>query len=467
MTELHLAMSSETHRRLTTLLLRNAPEEEICFALVAPSTGYARRTLIVREIIEPQPHERSVHGNVSFSAPFVNRAIDAAIDAQLGLALVHSHPFGSGFQSPSPDDIRAERRTLEVAAAMLPRLPVLGAILAGDGSVSCREYRFGPDGVVATTSAATRIVGPHLRIQSPGRAVQGPRPEHASHIGMLGAEGQQVLARTSALVVGGGSVGSWVAIQLARLGVGRIGVLDYDEIERKNLNRLASEPADVGKLKVDVLDREVRRASTADGFVFERHVASIVEAEGVRHVPDYDVVFSCADSHWSRQVIDYAAYAHLVPVIDGGTAINSRGGSFQTASCRAQPAGPGRGCLCCGGAYDPAAIGEEMADLVVPHYGNEAGQLGGEPSVIALNMVLAGYEVLRFMEIVLGVAGQEQLRVQRFDYREGDTSTHDVECADRCPRRAAEGRGDLIMLPVGVDPRFARKKDAWHSASRS
>ena len=63
---------------------------------------------------------------------------------------------------------------------------------------------------------------------------------------MFGAAGQHILQASKVAVVGLGGVGSLVAEQLARLGVGNIVLIDPDEIESSNLSRV------VGATRVDV-----------------------------------------------------------------------------------------------------------------------------------------------------------------------------------------------------------------------
>lgn len=464
--QLHFAVDEATHGQLTRLLLRNAPHEEVCFALIYASSGARRRTLIIHSIIEPDPTERAVHGNVSFSAPFVNRAIDAAVEAGAGLALIHSHPFGTCFQSPSRDDLVAEARTLETACFALPGKPVAGAILAGDGTLSGREYLFAVPGArpKLIESTATRVVGPHLRMQyrekAPALAMSAV---HASHVGMFGAAGQAALARLRIGIVGLGSVGALINFQLSRLGMGCIGGLDYDDVEWRNLNRLPAYPEDAERRrsKLAVAEREARRAATCANFSFEANDVSIVEAEGVRRALDYDLLFSAADSHWSRQVLNVLSYAHLIPIIDGGTGIHAdEDFSFQAASFRVQVAGPKRGCLACGGAFDPAEVAEEMAGLVLPHYAGKAGAAIGAPSVIPLNMALAGLQVLRFMEVVLGISGTRELARQRFDFMGGDVQLEVIACSPGCSSSAILARGDSARLPTGVDHRYRKAKAA-------
>ena len=53
----------------------------------------------------------------------------------------------------------------------------------------------------------------------------------------IGVLGQKKLLKSSVLIVGAGGLGSPVAIYLAALGVGKIGIIDYDKVEISNLTR--------------------------------------------------------------------------------------------------------------------------------------------------------------------------------------------------------------------------------------
>src|SRR6478672_3308046 len=68
----------------------------------------------------------------------------------------------------------------------------------------------------------------------------------------VGVEGQKRLKASSVLLVGAGGLGSPLALYLAAAGVGRLGLVDFDRVERSNLQRqLLFGEADVGREKVD------------------------------------------------------------------------------------------------------------------------------------------------------------------------------------------------------------------------
>ena len=53
----------------------------------------------------------------------------------------------------------------------------------------------------------------------------------------IGVFGQKKLLKSSVLIVGAGGLGSPIAIYLAALGIGKIGIVDKDRVEMSNLNR--------------------------------------------------------------------------------------------------------------------------------------------------------------------------------------------------------------------------------------
>lgn len=68
----------------------------------------------------------------------------------------------------------------------------------------------------------------------------------------VGAEGQARLKAARVLIVGTGGLGSPAAMYLAAAGVGHLGLVDFDVVDRSNLHRqLLHGTADVGRHKVD------------------------------------------------------------------------------------------------------------------------------------------------------------------------------------------------------------------------
>jgi hypothetical protein len=101
-------MTTELAARLATHLDRSDGQEDLCFLLWRPSTGATRTTAIVAEAIWPGDGERIVRGNVSFMSGYFLCAATRAAQTGAGLALIHSHPDGLGWQGLSRDDHAAE-----------------------------------------------------------------------------------------------------------------------------------------------------------------------------------------------------------------------------------------------------------------------------------------------------------------------------------------------------------------------
>jgi len=76
----------------------------------------------------------------------------------------------------------------------------------------------------------------------------------------VGAIGQKKLLKSSVLIVGAGGLGSPIAIYLAALGIGKIGIVDKDNVEISNLSRqIIFETNDVNKNKSSAAISKLRK----------------------------------------------------------------------------------------------------------------------------------------------------------------------------------------------------------------
>ena len=76
----------------------------------------------------------------------------------------------------------------------------------------------------------------------------------------IGVKGQKKLLSSKVLIVGAGGLGSPIAIYLAALGIGNIGVVDNDKIEISNLHRqILFETQDIKKNKTLIASKKLKK----------------------------------------------------------------------------------------------------------------------------------------------------------------------------------------------------------------
>jgi len=81
----------------------------------------------------------------------------------------------------------------------------------------------------------------------------------------IGPNGQKKLLNSSVLIVGAGGLGSPIAIYLAALGIGKIGVIDKDKVEISNLSRqIIFNTDDINKKKSyeEILGKQHKKIAT-------------------------------------------------------------------------------------------------------------------------------------------------------------------------------------------------------------
>src|SRR4051812_12354798 len=159
------SLTTQTSALLVDHLARSDGQEDICFALWRPSQGRGRLTALVQEPILPLPGDRHVHGNVSFTPAYFQRALGIALEQEAGLVLLHSPPGGRSWQGMSPDDIAAEHgKAAQTLAAT--GLPVLGMTLAThDNAWSARIWaKTGPRTYQRQDCDRVCVVGDRLAV---------------------------------------------------------------------------------------------------------------------------------------------------------------------------------------------------------------------------------------------------------------------------------------------------------------
>lgn len=444
-------MTGATDAAANAHLLQSRHDEDLCFALWYPSHGHSRRTALVSDLILPRAGERNVHGNVEYLSDYFDRALRLAIEREAGLAFLHSH-LGPGWQDMSPPDIRAEK---ENAGAVLAAtgLPYVGLTLGRDGAWSARFWeRTGVRTYSRRWCETVRVVGDALRVTFAPRLRPSPDPgpEQIRTVSAWGDRVQADLARLRVGIVGLGSVGSVVAEELARIGIQEIVAIDFDSVELLNLDRTLHAhriDAVLRRSKVAVAGRALRRSATARGFKVRLIEASVCEEVGYRAALDCDVVFGCVDRPWARNVLDFIAYAHLVPVVDIGIMVTlTRSGRLRGADWKARVAAPGRRCLECSGQYSPGLVAaEQKGQLDDPHYIQGLPQdhpLRRNENVFAFSVSAASFGVLQALSMVVAPADYPDPGTLTYHFVPGTLDRdHDV-CGPMCFAPHFLARGD-------------------------
>lgn len=453
MTTFSVNIRQELHEELCRHLIRQDGQEDLCFATYIFSKGKTRLSGILSQVILPQEGERNVHGNVGFLPSYLQRALQIAIEAKEGLVFLHSHP-STGWQGMSPDDVVAETR-MSPTVFGATGYPLLGLTLAADEAWSARFWNKSSTGkrkYGREWCDTVRVTGRGLTITFNDNLLP-PNLHTAKQLRTISAWGtakQQDISRLKIGIIGLGSVGSIVAEILARTGVSRFVLIDFDSVEEKNLDRLANVfNDDIGKAKVSVISRAIKKSATAPDVNIVECEYSICEEEGYRWALDCDILFSCVDRPWPRQVLNFIAYAHLIPVIDGGilVRVNKRTGKMVGADWKAQTVGYQRPCLECLGQYKTEnAVLERLGKLDDPSYiaGLDTKDfIDAHENVFCFSSHLASMEVFQLISLIISPSGITDIGQQMYHLVTGTLDhNHDLACAENCFFASAVGTAD-------------------------
>lgn len=116
---------------------------------------------------------------------------------------------------------------------------------------------------------------------------------------------QNKLQRATVLLIGAGGINGEISEGLARKGMGKLVIYDYDEVEISNLNRQKFYKEDIGEKKTIALCRNLKKESTC-GTILKSCPYAIEKHIDEGKVPDFDVAVIGVDHDKTR--IDSSSY---------------------------------------------------------------------------------------------------------------------------------------------------------------
>ena len=210
----------------------------------------------------------------------------------------------------------------------------------------------------------------------------------------IGPDGQRRLSNATVLLIGCGALGTVIADQLVRAGLGRLRICDRDVVEATNLQRQVlfdeSDAAESAPKAVAAAERlwRINSAARIEPHVVDVHSGNIEELIASRDgAGRADVILDGSDNAEVRYLINDASVKHTVPWVYGGCVGTS--GRVMAIVPNVSP------CLRCL-FPDPPAAGElETCDT--------AGVLAPAAAMVASLQVVAA------LKLVLGDAPEQQL----------------------------------------------------------
>ncbi len=132
----------------------------------------------------------------------------------------------------------------------------------------------------------------------------------------IGFKGQLKLKNSSVVCIGAGGLGSSVLLYLAAAGIGRIGIVDNDQVEKSNLQRqIIHETNTIGNLKIDSARERLKRFNpNTEVVTFNERI----NPENIlKIIKEFDVVCDCSDNFGTRYLINDACLLLNKPLVFG------------------------------------------------------------------------------------------------------------------------------------------------------
>ena len=195
----------------------------------------------------------------------------------------------------------------------------------------------------------------------------------------IGIEGQEKLLAAHAVIIGAGGLGSPVALYLASAGVGKITLVDNDEVDLTNLQRqILHNTASVGQSKAESGKQTLHEINPTIDVVA---LVARADSEQLKVLASSaDVVLDCTDNFKTRHAINQACVTAGVPLVSGAAIrMDGQVAVFDTR----QPKAPCYACL-----FPPDKQFEEVQCSVMGVFAPLVGIIGTIQAAEALKLIM-------------------------------------------------------------------------------
>jgi len=132
----------------------------------------------------------------------------------------------------------------------------------------------------------------------------------------IGIEGQLKIKQAKVLMVGAGGLGCPVLQYLNAIGVGTLGIIDFDKVEIHNLHRqLLYEVGDIGKPKAPVAARKLTQSNPNVRCIAFEELLRESNAENI--ISQFDIVVDGSDNFLTRYLVNDICVLLNKPLVYG------------------------------------------------------------------------------------------------------------------------------------------------------
>ncbi|MDB5584493.1 MAG: protein similar to deubiquitination enzyme [Bradyrhizobium sp.] len=403
--EYTLTLLTGSQERLLAHLFNGDGKESAAIGLCSVSASRNPYRLLLKEVVTVPIDVCSVRTDGSIAWPFewLDPLLARAETENLSIVKFHSHPTEWPFFSEA-DDV-SDAALFDGIHGYLDDDKVHGSVVVMPsgrmlGRVALPSGEFVPMDKIAILGRQPIFwLNERPELEAAGTSV-------GRHSRGFGREMRQGVSRLAIAIVGISGTGSIVVEQIARLNFGRLVLIDPENVEPRNLDRILNADkaaADAREPKVLLAKRHIEALGFGTDVV--ALPVNIASREAIEAIASCDIIFGCVDGAEGRAILDRIVASQLQMLIDVGVGAEAdEDGAIDQIDAAIHTVLPAGSSLLSRGVYTPTQVHAEMMRRLSPAMYEQLrkekyikGVDEDQPAVISINMVAASNAVMELI----------------------------------------------------------------------